>query len=115
MKVAIIGSRGCSYIDIGAYLPNTTTEIISGGAKGIDTLAKIYAQEHGVPYVEFLPDYKRYARGAPLKRNDEIIHYSDMVVAFWDGYSKGTAYTIRQCEKRNIPIKIIMVAPPSVS
>ncbi|MBR3631346.1 MAG: hypothetical protein IKN55_12860, partial [Oscillospiraceae bacterium] len=50
---------------------------------GIDSDARAYAQQHGIPIKEFLPDYKRYGRGAPLKRNLLIIEYADVVLAFW--------------------------------
>ena len=85
MKVAVIGSRGLWVESLGDYLPPGVTEIVSGGAKGIDTCAREYAREHGVKLTEFLPDYPRYGRGAPLKRNMEIIAYADQVLAFWDG------------------------------
>ena len=57
MKIAIIGSRRLTVKDIGKYLPNGVTEIISGGAKGVDTLAREYALANGIKLNEFLPDY----------------------------------------------------------
>ena len=47
MKVAVIGSRGLNVSDLGRYLPENTTEIVSGGAKGVDTSAREYALAHG--------------------------------------------------------------------
>lgn len=106
MKVAVIGSRGLCVNDLGKYLPEGTTEIVSGGAKGVDTSAKEYALSHGIKLTEFLPEYKKYGRGAPLKRNITIIEYADVVLAFWDGHSRGTKYVIDNCRKRNIPARI---------
>ena len=85
MKIAIIGSRNINIEDLTEYLPENVTEIVSGGAKGVDTCARNYAEKNKIPLKEFLPDYKIYGRGAPLKRNIEIIEYADMVIAFWDG------------------------------
>lgn len=99
MRVAIIGSRGLQVDDIGQYLPNGLTEIVSGGAKGIDTCAKIYAEKNGIKLTEFLPQYERFGRAAPLKRNIEIIENSDIVLAFWDGVSRGTKFSIDRCKK----------------
>ena len=48
MKVAIIGSRGLQVAHLGTYLPDGVTEIVSGGAKGIDTCARVYAQSHQI-------------------------------------------------------------------
>lgn len=55
--------------DLGQYLPIEVSEIVSGGAKGIDTCAKEYALAHGIKLTEFLPEYEKYGRSAPLKRN----------------------------------------------
>lgn len=106
MRVAVIGSRGLSVQDLGKYLPEGTTEIVSGGAKGVDTSAKEYALFHGIKLTEFLPEYDKYGRGAPLKRNITIIEYADVVLAFWDGHSRGTKYVIDNCKKRSIPVHI---------
>ena len=48
MRVVVIGSRGLSVDDFGLYLPDETTEIISGGARGVDTSAREYALSHGI-------------------------------------------------------------------
>lgn len=106
MKLAIIGSRGLWVENLGDYLPPGVTEIVSGGAKGIDTCARQCAQEHGLKLTEFLPDYPRYGRGAPLKRNLEIIAYADQVLAFWDGKSPGTKYVIDQCKKQKKTVTV---------
>lgn len=106
MKLAIIGSRGLWVENLGDYLPPGVTEIVSGGAKGIDSCARQYAQEHGLKLTEFLPDYPRYGRGAPLKRNLEIIAYADQVLAFWDGNSPGTKHVINQCKKQKKKVTV---------
>lgn len=83
MKVAVIGSRGLKVEDLGKYLPADTTEIISGGAKGVDTCAREYALSHGIKLTEFKPNYARYGKNAaPLKRNITIIENADLVIAF---------------------------------
>ena len=106
MKLAIIGSRGLWVDNLGDYLPPEVTEIVSGGAKGIDTCAGEYAREHGLKLTEFLPDYRRYGRAAPLVRNREIIAYADQVLAFWDGKSPGTMYVIDQCKKQKKTVTV---------
>ena len=108
MKVAIIGSRNLVVNNLNDYLPEEVTEIVSGGAKGIDTCAKLYALQNKIKLTEILPEYSLYGRGAPLKRNLQIIRYADLVLAFWDGKSKGTEFVIKNCEKENIPIKIFI-------
>lgn len=109
MKIAVIGSRGLVINDLGKYLPANVTEIVSGGAKGIDTCAREYALSNGIKLTEFLPEYNKYGRGAPLKRNLLIIDYADEVLAFWDGRSSGTKYVIEQCRKRNKKVSIFYI------
>ena len=108
MKLAIIGSRTLN-LDIAPYMPQGVTEIVSGGAKGIDRQAAIYAKEHHIPMTEFLPDYARYGRGAPLKRNSQIADYADAALVFWDGISKGTQHTLSLLEKQGKPVTIIKI------
>ena len=108
MKIAVIGSRGLRVSDLGQYLPDGVTEIVSGGAKGVDACAREYALTHGLILTEFLPDYRRYGRAAPLKRNVQIIDYADCVLAFWDGQSQGTKYVIEQCRKKNKKVTVIL-------
>jgi predicted Rossmann fold nucleotide-binding protein DprA/Smf involved in DNA uptake len=62
MKVAVIGSRNLT-VDLSKYIPEGTTAIISGCARGIDTCAANYAKENGLELIEFLPDYTKYGRG----------------------------------------------------
>jgi len=99
MKAAIIGSRSLSVPDLYKYLPEGVTEIISGGAKGVDSSAREYALSCGIPITEFLPNYKRYGTSAPLRRNITIIQRADIVIAFWDGHSRGTKFVIDNCKK----------------
>lgn len=109
MKIAIVGSRKLTVTEIERYLTEDVTEIISGGATGIDTCAREFARARGLKFTEFLPNYKKYGRGAPLKRNLQIIDYADAVIAFWDGKSRGTKYVIDQCKGRNKRITVYKV------
>ncbi len=109
MKVAVIGSRGLSVTDLGRYLPENTTEIVSGGAKGVDTSAREYALSHGIKLTEFLPEYTKYGRSAPLKRNITIIEYSDIVLAFWDGKSRGTKFVIDNCRQLSVEVRVYIM------
>jgi len=67
---------------------------VSGGARGVDTLAEKYADKNDIPKLIFLPDYAKYGKIAPLIRNKKIVDNSDIIIAFWDGVSRGTKFTI---------------------
>lgn len=109
MKIAIIGSRNIENINIDSFIPEYITEIISGGAKGVDMIAKKYALSNNINFCEILPDYQRYKKGAPLIRNVEIIESADEVIAFWDGVSKGTKFVINECKKRKKKITVYII------
>lgn len=106
MKVAVIGSRNLKVQNLEEYLPQGVTEIVSGGARGIDSCARKYAHTKGLNLTEFLPEYEKYGKGAPLKRNLQIIAYADMVVAFWDGTSKGTRFVIEACKMQKKKVMV---------
>ncbi len=108
MKVAVIGSRNLQVDDLENYLPEYTTEIVSGGAIGVDRSARKYAEKTGLKLTEFLPEYDKFGRKAPLRRNITIIEYADLVLAFWDGQSHGTGYVIRCCRERGIPVQVFV-------
>lgn len=98
MKLAIIGSRGFTDYDflkknVSTFLERnslTCTHIVSGGAKGADTLGHRYALEHQLEMIVFRPDWKQFGKRAGFIRNTEIIENADIVIAFWDGSSNGT-------------------------
>ena len=109
MRLAIVGSRTCPPIDIASYLPFVPELIVSGGAKGADTYAREYAMKNNIPLIEFLPDYRRYGKKAPLMRNLQIVDNCDFLLAFWDGKSRGTKFTIDYAKKRGISVRQITI------
>lgn len=107
MKLAIVGSRTCPPISIETYLKYIPDTIVSGGAKGADTYAREFAIKHNLNLIEFFPDYEKYGRNAPLIRNKLIVEECDCLLAFWDGKSRGTKYTLDYAQKQGKPIKIV--------
>ena len=108
MKIAIIGSRSIKEINIEEYVKNAD-EIVSGGACGVDSIAAAYAKEKGIRLTVFLPEYSKYGRAAPIVRNRQIVDYSDKIIAFWDGRSKGTEYTVKYAQRVNKPCEIVEI------
>ena len=108
MKIAIIGSRNIKNINLEEYVTDAD-EIVSGGARGVDTLAAEYAKQNGIKLTEFLPEYDRYGKGAPLVRNKQIVNYSDKIIAFWDGKSRGTKFALEYAEKKEKTVVLINI------
>ena len=113
MKVAIIGGRDFHQKEflfekvLSIVQNNKVSMIISGGAKGADTLAKHFALDHEIPFQEYLPQYHLFpGKIAPLKRNEQIVNACDILVAFPCSNSKGTLHAISLAKKQNKEIYI---------
>lgn len=126
MRLAVIGSRNFTDYE---FLKKTLDEIptvqqiVSGAARGADTLGERYAQEKGIPTKIFQVDWldlshpdadirtgkngKLVDRNAGFRRNLKIIDNADMVIAFWDGHSVGTKHAIAYAVKQNKSIRIV--------
>ena len=107
MKIAIIGSRNITVDNIADYV-TAEDEIVSGGAVGADRCAAEYANKNGLKLTEFLPEYARYGRLAPVIRNRKIVNYADKIIAFWDGNSNGTLLVINYAKKVGKPCDVII-------
>lgn len=110
MKTAVVGSRDFVNYDIVFHEleKHDITEIISGGARGADSLAQRYANERLIPMTVFLPDWDKYGKAAGMIRNKDIIKDAEHVIAFWNGFSKGTANSIQLAKKLNKRLTIIV-------
>jgi len=113
MNLAIIGSRSFNNYELleeeVCYHTQRTkiNKIISGGAQGADKLAERYAKEYLIPIEIIKPEWNKYGKSAGFKRNIHIIKKADMVIAFWNGKSKGTEHSIKLAIKYKIPVVII--------
>src|SRR5262245_12175675 len=114
MKVLVCGSRSWRdydtiYYRISRFAPGTL--FIHGGASGADSLGARACREQGFEETAFPARWRRangsLDRSAGLRRNIEMLNEGpDVVVAFWDGSSRGTAHTIEQARRRGIPVEV---------
>ena len=70
------------------------TEVVSGGASGVDSLGERWARENGIPLRMFRADWGQFGYRAGIRRNCEMARYADQLIAIWDGRSKGTAHMV---------------------
>ena len=112
-KIIVAGSRSFNdYHKMEEVLSETVSpncEIVSGGARGADTLAKKYALEHNIPYKEFPADWNAFGNSAGIIRNKQMSEYGDALVSFWDGESKGSKNMIENMKKLNKHIVIVKI------
>lgn len=82
------------------------TEIVSGGARGVDRDGEYYAKCNSLPVKQFLPDWEKYGKSAGMIRNHDMALYADALVAVWDGKSRGTQHMILDMQKTGKPVHI---------
>ena len=114
MRILIAGSR-----DIDEYDQNNfynllvreiedTDTIVSGGARGVDTLAETFAYDYSIPFELFPANWDKHGRSAGYKRNAEMVASGiDKAYILWDGTSKGTQHTIGLLTQRDIPYLLV--------
>jgi len=111
MKIIIAGSRNfnnykelCKICD---YLlkDQKNIEIVSGTAKGADILGEKYAKDKGYEIKKFPANWDKYKKAAGYIRNKEMAEYADVLIAFWDGESKGTKHMIDLAKENKLMIR----------
>ncbi len=111
MRIAIVGSRNITVANFGEYV-SCGDEIVSGGASGVDSCAAEYARKNGLRLTEFLPQYERYGRAAPIVRNRKIVDYADKIIVFWNGSSAGALSVIKYAKKVGKTCEVILCEQP---
>ena len=115
MKIIIAGSRGFDNYELlkeklDFYLKNINepVEIVSGTAKGADTLGEKYAIEKGYAIKRFPANWDKFGKKAGYMRNSEMAEYGTHCVCFWDGKSSGTKSMIELAEKKEIKVRVVL-------
>ena len=111
MRIGVIGSRAFNDVELlnrelDKYLDKVSV-IVSGGAKGADKLGEMWALQNNITTEIFDPEFKSFGRGAYRMRNIEIVRNSDLIIAFWDGKSKGTDQTVGIAKKAGVPVMVV--------
>ncbi|MCK5020124.1 MAG: DUF2493 domain-containing protein [Candidatus Peribacteraceae bacterium] len=123
MKTIIAGSRTITdyaYVEktiedcISVYGSNIT-EVVSGGAPGVDTLGAQWAKKNKIKPKEFLAKWKKYGLAAGGIRNGKMAEYGDMLIAIWDGTSTGTKDMIKQAKNKSLIVHVIRTDKTSIS
>ncbi len=108
--VCISGSRTIDYINLDLFIdPDHVGCIVSGGANGVDTLAEHWAKRHHIEYVAYLAQWEKFGKRAGILRNHEMIEFCDVLIAFWDGLSKGTLDTINYAHELGVPTYLHLI------
>lgn len=86
-------------------------EFVCGMARGADLLGKKYADHWGYPVKCFIPNWDTYGKSAGYRRNAEMALYAKkdngILIAFWDGISKGTNHMIDLGKKHGLKVYVV--------
>lgn len=115
MKLMVCGSRTITDKDwifkqIEDYIKELKAEdlvIIQGLAKGVDIIAKEWAENHNIKTLDFPAEWDKYGKSAGFKRNVTMVDECDCCLILWDGVSLGTKHDITLCKSKNKPHKIV--------
>ena len=115
-KVIIAGSRGFSNYKLlreqcNKYLrekrKTSNVIIVSGHARGADTLGEKYAQDEGFALEIYPAQWKKLGKQAGYRRNEQMTEVADALIAFWDGSSKGTKHMIDIMNEKNLLVRVV--------
>ena len=113
-KLVVAGSRTiCSYDALAEYYQQAkmpAIEIVSGKARGVDTLGEALAASLEIPVAEFPADWEAEPRAAGFIRNKKMAEYGDAGLLLWDGCSKGTKNMEEELLKLGKLVKLFEVA-----
>lgn len=108
MRTIIAGSRAIDNYQLLCVVIKTSnfeiTEIISGGARGIDALAERYAKENKIPLKIFPANWNKYGKSAGPIRNTQMAENADALIAIWDGKSPGTKNMIDVASRKHLQV-----------
>jgi hypothetical protein len=104
-RLAIVGSRDFTNLElVKSFVARLkpTTVVVSGGARGVDTVAELAAEQAGLARDTIPADWDLHGKSAGFKRNVQLVNSVDGLVAFWDGHSRGTKHAISLAYQRGI-------------
>jgi hypothetical protein len=118
MKLIIAGDRNVTNINVvkralvkfkHEHSDFKVTEIVSGCARGVDTLGEEIASQHKVAIKRFPADWDKYARAAGPIRNEQMAKYADALCAVLTKDSRGTRNMIERAKKQNLIITVMEI------
>lgn len=110
MKTIIAGPRDYfTYKSLLAALERIDweiTEVVSGCARGVDSMGERWAKEHDIPIKKFPPDWNKYGKKAGFLRNRQMAKYGDALLALWDHQTTGTGDMINAAREEGLIVLV---------
>lgn len=110
MKTIIAGSRGIANYEVVQEAIRESkfaiTEVVSGGAVGVDYLGEEWSRKNNVRMTRFMPEWTTYGKAAGVIRNGQMAKYAQALIAIWDGKSRGTLNMIEQARSKGLKVYV---------
>lgn len=117
MRTIIAGSRGITDRKIVEEAIRasgfTITEVVSGGARGVDSIGECWGRDNSIPVKQFLAKWHVQGKRAGPIRNSEMAEYAEALIAIWDGESRGTLDMIVKAKCKGLQVYVHVVRPSS--
>lgn len=121
IKLVVFGSRSVNnleliYRKLDEYNDSSGPigEVVSGGAKGPDSIGESWAKSKGIAVSRFIPEWHALGKFAGIQRNRNMADYADGGIGFWDGKSTGTANMIDELRQRRKPVEVVLIGVNNV-
>lgn len=96
-------------------LAEYSVALVSGMAKGADLMGYQFAKEQGITCHHFPADWSKHGKRAGYIRNQEMADFSDGLVAFWDGQSRGTKHMIETMKAQKKLVTVVYYNMPKIT
>jgi hypothetical protein len=113
MKLIIAGSRNITdyekLLSAVKLLEKKPSEILSGTAKGVDSMGERWAKENNITVVKYPANWDKYGKSAGYRRNVEMAENADALLLIWDGESKGSKHMLDIAQKKDMAVYVYAV------
>lgn len=113
MKTIIAGSRTVTDYSIVLKAIQLSkfdiSEVVSGGARGADSLGERFAKENKIPVKIFPANWEMYGKKAGFLRNREMAEYGEALIAIMINNSKGTSNMISLAKEKGLKVYVLEI------
>lgn len=113
MKLIIAGSRNLPFhkilIAIEEHIEqfDNITEVVSGTARGVDSVGEHWAQINNIRVKRFPANWEQFGKSAGFRRNEEMADYADAALIIWDGQSRGSSHMIQTAYAKGLKVRVV--------
>ena len=82
----------------------TITTVLSGGARGVDSLGEKWAEHRKLSLERYPADWASYGLAAGPLRNQAMVDKAEQALLVWNGFSSGTRDLLQRVQRKGLPV-----------